>query len=165
MFSIVSLIGWLLICFAAAGIGLRFPPDAWFEHLRKPSWNPPNRLFAPVWTVLYVLMAVAAWRVWEEGGLTQAGLPLALFLLQLALNAAWTWIFFGWHQPRWAFFEIVVLWSAILATLLAFQQQTWIAGLLLVPYLAWVSFAAVLNFTIWRLNESQGIGPEPFRPE
>lgn len=151
MNSIISLVVSFIICFAAAGIGTRFLPDDWFKNLNKPSWNPPNWLFAPVWTILYALMAIAAWQVWEQAGVNAVPL-LALFLVQLAMNAAWTWIFFGLHHPDRAFAEIVVLWILIAATLIGFWQVNPLAGLLLLPYLAWVTFASFLNLTIWRLN-------------
>ncbi len=151
MNSILSLVVWLVVCFGAALLGLRFPPGAWYAGLRKPSWNPPNWIFGPVWTLLYILMAVAAWLVWENGGAANTG-ALALFLVQLILNAVWTWLFFGLHRPGLAAAEIVLLWLAILATTLGFWTVQPLAGLLLVPYLLWVSFAAILNFTVWRLN-------------
>ena len=109
-------------------------------------------MFGPVWTTLYVMMAVAAWLVWKQAGVRDAAVPLALFGGQLVLNVAWSFIFFGLHQPGWACVEIVVLWLAIVATVVAFFRQSRGAGWLLLPYLAWVSFAAVLNFAIWRLN-------------
>jgi len=155
MSSIVSLVVSFVICFGAAFVGTRFLPDEWFKRLNKPSWNPPNWLFAPVWTLLYALMAIAAWRVWEQVGLN-AALVLALFVIQLVLNSAWTWIFFGLHRLDRAFVDIVVLWVLIAATLIGFWQVNPLAGLLLLPYLAWVSFASFLNLTIWRLNRSTG---------
>jgi tryptophan-rich sensory protein len=140
-----------VVCFAAAFAGSRFLPDEWFKKLNKPSWNPPNWLFAPVWTVLYALMAIAAWLVWERAGAN--ALPvLSLFALQLVMNAAWTWLFFGLHRPDRAFADIAVLWLLIAATLIGFWQIDALAGLLLGPYLAWVSFATALNWNIWRLN-------------
>ena len=151
MNSIISLVVSFIVCFAAAAIGTRFLPDEWFKNLNKPSWNPPNRLFAPVWTILYALMAIAAWQVSEQAGVKAVPL-LALFVVQLAMNAAWTWIFFGLRLPDRAFAEIVVLWVLIAATLIGFWQMNPLAGLLLLPYLAWVTFASFLNLTIWRLN-------------
>jgi len=105
-----------------------------------------------VWITLYVMMGVAAWLVWKPDGFKPASTPLTLFAVQLVLNIAWSWIFFGMHQPGWAFAEIVVLWLAIVATTVAFSSKSKVAGSLMLPYLAWVSFASVLNFTIWRLN-------------
>ena len=122
----------------------------WYAHLAKPSFNPPNWIFAPAWTTLYFLIAVAAWRVWRLGGWRAKG--LALWLIQLALNFAWSFIFFGAHAPGAAFAELSVMWLAILATLVVFGRTDRIAGWLLVPYLAWVSFAGLLNFWVWQLN-------------
>lgn len=143
---------WLVVTFSAASPGALFMPGAWYAALNKPPWNPPNWVFGPVWTALYLAMAVAAWLVWRCGGVSTQRLALTLFLIQLALNAAWTPIFFGLQSPGLAFGEIVLLWGAIAATLVAFFRICRPAGWLLVPYLAWVSFAAVLNFTLWRMN-------------
>lgn len=143
------------ICLAVAGIGSSFMPSApseWFTTLNKPSWNPPNWVFGPVWSLLYLMMAVAAWLVWRQLGWRGAALPLALFAVQLLLNGAWTGMFFGLRRPWIAFAEIVLLWCAILATLLSFWRVTPVAGWLMIPYLAWVSFAAVLNLTLARMN-------------
>jgi len=150
--SASALAGWLALCFLAAGLGGVFMPDEWYAVLRKPSWNPPGWIFAPVWTALYTMMAVAAWLVWKRGGFAAQRRPLALFLVQLALNAVWTPLFFGLHWPAVAFVEIVLLWLAIAATLVAFRRVSRVAAWLLAPYWAWVSFAAALNFTLWRLN-------------
>ena len=149
----LALIVILLICFAAAGLGsVATTPNipTWYASLTKPSWNPPNWLFGPVWTALYICMTVAAWLVWRQGG---ARGPLTLFAVQLALNAAWSWLFFGFHLPGAAFVEILVLQAAIAATtVVAFWPKSKAAGILMVPYLAWVAFASVLNFAIWRMN-------------
>ena len=149
---ILGLCGWLLLCFAAASPGAVFMPREWFAALKKPSWNPPGWVFGPVWTALYAMMAAAAWLVWQRGGWKEQRKPLLIFLAQLALNAVWTPLFFGLHRPGVAFAEIVLLWLAIVATLVAFRPVNRTAAWLLVPYLAWVSFAAVLNGTLWRLN-------------
>jgi len=150
--SASALAGWLPLCFLAAGLGGFFMPDEWYAALRKPSWNPPGWIFAPVWTALYTMMAVAAWLVWKRGGFAAQRRPLALFLVQLALNAIWTPLFFGLHWPAVAFVEIVLLWLAIAATLAAIRRVSRVAAWLLAPYWAWISFAAALNFTLWRLN-------------
>ncbi len=146
----LALVALIAICFAVAGIGgLVTTPSIpnWYAGLAKPSWTPPNWLFGPVWSVLYLSMAVAAWLVWRKGGRW----PLVLFAAQLAFNAAWLWLFFGIHSPGAAFIDIVLLWIAIAVTTIAFWRRSVVAGLLFLPYLAWVSFAAVLNFAIWRL--------------
>ena len=150
--SILGLLGWLGVTFATAWAGSRFMPGAWYAALAKPAWNPPNAIFAPVWSVLYGLMAVAAWLVWRRAGFSGAGAALGLFAVQLILNALWSYLFFGRHQPGLAFGDIVVLWVAILSVVLLFWRVDRVAGALLLPYLAWVSFAAYLNFTLWRLN-------------
>ncbi len=127
----------------------------WYAGLVKPAWNPPNWVFAPVWTALYLLMGVAASLVWFRSS-TAAGPALALFVGQLMLNAAWSWLFFGLRRPDWAFAELAVLWIAIAATALAFHRHSPVAAWLLAPYLAWVSYAGTLNYAIWRLNPSAG---------
>jgi benzodiazapine receptor len=150
--QIPALVGWVLICFAAASLGGLFMPGEWYASLKKPTWNPPAWIFGPVWTALYTTMAVAAWLVWRRGGWAAQRRSLLLFLTQLALNATWTPLFFGLHRPGLAFAEILLLWLAIAATLAAFCSVSRAAVWLLVPYLAWVSFAAVLNLSLWRLN-------------
>ncbi len=145
----------LSLCFGAAGLGsLATAPEigGWYQTLTKPTWNPPAWVFGPVWTTLYFLMAIAAWLVWKPAGFKAASLPLVLFGIQLALNIAWSWIFFRYRQPGWAFVDIILLWLAIFATTVAFFRHSRLAGWLMCPYLAWVSFAAVLNHAIWRLN-------------
>lgn len=149
---VAGLVGWLVITFAAAGVGSLFLPGEWYLQLAKPRWTPPNWVFGPVWSILYALMAVAAWLVWKRKGLSGAILPLVFFIVQLVLNAMWSWLFFGLKNPGLAFGEIIVLWLVILLTLIAFCRQTPFAGALLLPYLAWVSFAVILNFSIWQMN-------------
>lgn len=151
----VAFMIFIVICLGAGGLGsvaTTSEIDGWYRTISKPSWNPPDYVFGPVWTTLYVLMAVAAWLVWKGAGLKPAAVPLSLFGVQLLLNMAWSWIFFGLHQTGWAFAELVILWLAIVATTIAFFRHSMLAGCLLVPYLAWVSFAGVLNFAIWRMN-------------
>jgi len=145
----LGLAGSILLTFCAPLAGMASPPGEWYATLAKPEWNPPAWIFGPVWTLLYMLMAVAAWLVWKRNGWQR---PLWLYLVQLALNAAWTPVFFGANQIGWAFVEIIALWAAILVTMLAFLRVSKAAGWMLVPYLAWVSFAAFLNFSLWRLN-------------
>ena len=146
------LAGWLALCFAASGTAVFVSTGGWYASLHKPSWNPPAWVFAPVWTLLYVMMAIAAWLVWREGGWKAQGRALGLFLLQWLLNALWTPLFFGMHRSGLAFVEISALWLVLAATLVRFWRVRKAAGVLLSPYLAWVSFAVALNFTIWRLN-------------
>jgi benzodiazapine receptor len=122
----------------------------WYARLAKPSFNPPNFVFAPVWTALYVAMAVAAWRAWRVEGVRSAA--LTLYFLQLTLNFLWSFVFFAQHQIAMALADIVGLWIAILAAAIAFFRADRVASLLMLPYLAWVTFAALLNLEIWRLN-------------
>lgn len=150
--SALGLAGILVLCFSAAAFGSEFMPGEWYAALKKPPWNPPNWIFGPVWSALYTMMAVAAWLVWRRGGFKLNQLPLSLFLTQLLLNALWSWLFFGLKNPALAFVEIVLLWIAIGGTITSFWPRQRAAAWLLVPYLAWVSFAAVLNFTLWQLN-------------
>jgi tryptophan-rich sensory protein len=149
---VAGLVGWLVFTFAAAWIGSLFLPGEWYSQLSKPRWTPPNWLFGPVWSILYTLMAIAAWMVWKRNGFAGASLPLVFFVVQLILNAIWSWLFFGLQNPGLAFCEIIILWFAILVTLVAFWKETSVAGALFIPYLAWVSLAVVLNFSIWRMN-------------
>lgn len=151
----IGLIVLLVICFAAAGIGGAVTASKiprWYATLEKPSWNPPNWIFGPVWSALYFGMAIAAWLVWRKRGLVGAAAPLALFGVQLFLNVLWSCIFFGLQNPGLAFVEVLLLWASIAATMVLFWLRSTVAGMLFVPYLAWVSFASVLNFVIWRLN-------------
>jgi len=149
----------LLLCLAAVavaaavgGLGTRAGLRDWYGQVAKPSWTPPGWLFGPVWTVLYAAMAVAAWLVWRAAGPGAATRALTVFAIQLGLNAIWPLVFFGLRMPGAAFAEIVVLWVAILATVVVFWRAVPAAGLLMVPYLCWVTFAAALNLTIWRMN-------------
>jgi tryptophan-rich sensory protein len=148
----IGLMLWIAMPFAASITGAQATDPAWYESLRKPAWAPPAWVFGPVWTALYLCMGIAAWLVWRRNGFAGARLALSLFLVQLAFNAAWTWIFFGLRRPGLAFAEIVLLWGLILATVVAFHRRHRIAGWLLVPYLLWVTYAAMLNGALWRLG-------------
>jgi tryptophan-rich sensory protein len=152
--QVAGLVAWLIACFIAAAIGAAASIDAgpFYAQLARPDWAPPASLFGPVWTGLYLLMGIAAWLVWRVGGFRAARTALTLFLVQLALNALWSWLFFAWHRGGLALADIVVLWAAIAATLVAFWRIRPLAGALLVPYLLWVSFATALNLAVWRLN-------------
>ena len=145
----------LALCLAVAAVGGAVTASSvgtWYPTLAKPAFNPPNWIFAPVWTTLYFLMAIAAWRVWRRDGLRQARWALALFALQLGLNLAWSVLFFGMRMIGAALVEVVVLLLAIVATTLVFWQRDRVAGMLFLPYAAWVAFATVLNAALWRLN-------------
>jgi tryptophan-rich sensory protein len=150
--SLAGLAGWLTLSFAAAAVGSFFSPGDWYAGLTKPAWNPPNWVFAPVWSVLYATMGVAAWLVWKSDGVRQRSPALAFFLLQLGLNALWSPLFFGLQRPGLAFAEIILLWAAVGGTMVLFGRVRPLAGWMLMPYLIWITFAAALNFAIWRLN-------------
>nr|WP_295787063.1 TspO/MBR family protein [Rhodoferax sp.] len=151
---LVGFVGWLAICFVAAAIGGLASANAgdFYNQLTRPNWAPPAWLFAPVWTMLYVMMAVAAWIVWRDKGWHKGRTALSLFLVQLAANALWTWIFFVWHLGAAAFAEIALLWLLIAATVVVFWRIHKLAGALLLPYLAWVSFATALSYAMWQRN-------------
>jgi tryptophan-rich sensory protein len=152
--QIIGLIGWLMLTFVAAAIGSAASSESglFYQQISRPGWAPPSWLFAPVWTILYILMGISAWMVWRVGGFRAARIALSLFIIQLVLNAIWTWIFFVWKQGALAFVEILILWALILCTTIALWRVRVLAGILLLPYLAWVSFASALTFTVWRLN-------------
>ena len=156
MSKIIKLLVAILACQIAGVVGSIFTAPSiptWYATLKKPDFTPPNWVFAPVWTTLFVLMGVSAYLVWNKG-LENKNVKMALliFSIQLALNMLWSFLFFELHFPLYAFFEIVVLWLAILLTVLNFFKITRTAGWLLIPYIIWVSFAAILNFSIVRLN-------------
>ena len=148
----VALAGWIALCALAGGIGAVASADAkdFYATLAQPSWAPPAAVFGPVWTLLYIGMAVAAWLVWRERGWSRARGALGLFVLQLALNALWSWLFFAWHRGALGFAAILVLLALIVATVVAFARIRRAAAWLLVPYLAWVSFATLLNYSGWQ---------------
>jgi tryptophan-rich sensory protein len=150
----LGLLGWLLLTFAAAAVGAVASADAgaFYSQLSRPSWAPPGWLFAPVWTVLYLFIGVAAWIVWRKHGFKGGRTALALFVIQLAANALWTWLFFVWHQGALAFAEILLLWCLIVATVVSFWPLSALAAALLLPYLVWVTFASALTFSTWTLN-------------
>ena len=150
----LGLLGWLLLCFATAAVGAvaSVSARAFYADLIRPAWAPPGWVFGPVWTLLYTLMAVAAWLVWRRAGFRGAGGALGLFLAQLAANALWSWLFFAWRRGAAAFLEILLLDALVLATLLAFRRHRPAAAALLMPSLAWIAFATALGFDLWRAN-------------
>ena len=152
--QIIGLVGWLVVTFVAAAIGGAASVNAgsFYTQLVLPEWAPPAWIFGPVWYVLYVAMGIAAWLIWRADGFRAVRGALTLFLAQLALNALWSWLFFGWHHGALAFADILLLWVLIIATLIAFSRVQALAGSLLVPYLLWVSFASALNYAVWQLN-------------
>jgi len=152
--QILGLVGWLAVSFAASSVGAiaSIQAKSFYGQLVQPDWAPPPSVFGPVWTALYALMGIAAWLVWRSGGFRTNRQALTLFLVQLALNSLWSWLFFAWHRGGLAFTDIVVLWLFIAATIVFFWRVRPLAGVLLIPYLLWVSFAAVLNYSLWQLN-------------
>lgn len=152
MNKIIKFLFAIVLCEGAGIIGSVFTTPAigsWYATLAKPSFNPPNWIFGPVWTGLFFLMGVALYLVWSSGKLTR--IAVLVFFQQLALNILWSVLFFGMHNPMLAFVEIIVLWFAILMTIFYFAKISKTAAWLLVPYILWVSFAGFLNFSIWRL--------------
>ena len=151
-----SLIGWVGICYFVAWTGATVSPGIaspeWYDSIQKPSWNPPAWIFGPVWTFLYTAMGVAAWNVWRKHRFDQARVALSLFIVQLVFNGLWSQLFFGMHLIGWAFFEILILLFFIVLTTISFFYKSKLSGWLMVPYIAWVSFATVLNGTIWFIN-------------
>jgi translocator protein len=152
--DVLGLAAFVTLCFGVSVLGgkaVAASLPGWYPALRKPSWTPPGWVFGPVWTLLYPLVAVAGWLAWREG---RARLGPLVYLLQLALNAAWPWLFFGRGRVDLALACVVALWIAILATVLAFWRVSRTAAVLLLPYLAWVGFTVALNHAIWRLSSS-----------
>jgi len=145
-------IGWLAFAMLAAWLATWLMPDEWYKELSKPSWNPPDKLYVPVWIVTYALMGAAAWLIWKSGGVVGMLLPLGLFTVQLVLQVAWSWLLFGRHRIDLALIDIVAVWMLLLATLILFWGVLPLTGILLIPSLAWVSFAAALNGAVWHKN-------------
>ncbi|SKB00970.1 TspO and MBR related proteins [Prosthecobacter debontii] len=150
--SALALFAFFLVTFSAPILGSLWMPGEWYAALEKPSWNPPSWLFGPVWTVLYIVMAIAAWLVWKKGEFKFQAKPLTWYFIQLGLNAAWTPLFFGAHELLASLVVLAALWVAILMTVLLFRPASSVASNLMIPYLAWVTFASSLNYEIWRLN-------------
>jgi benzodiazapine receptor len=152
----LPLLASLALAYAVAALGAIASVSAgpFYAQLVRPDWAPPAWLFGPMWSTLYALMAIAAWMVWRQGRQTGTAVAVALglYLAQLAVNALWSWLFFTWRQGALAFGEVVVLWLLILATLIAFWRIKPIAGMLLIPYLAWVTLATALTWSVWRAN-------------
>ena len=154
--SAAVLLGFLVLCYGTAALAAwaTLPEiDTWYRGIAKPSWTPPDRVFGPVWAVLYGTMAIAAWLVWREHLRIPVGGAMRPFFVQLALNLAWSFLFFRWHRPDLAVADIALLWVAIGATVVAFAVRRLAAGVLLLPYWAWAGFAALLNATVWRMND------------
>ena len=153
--DLLGLGAFLALCLGVSAIGGWVTADSvgtWYQTLRKPSFNPPNWVFAPVWGLLYIMIALAGWRVWRSRGVAGARAGMTAYAAQLAVNLAWTLLFFGCHRIGIALAEIVLLLAAISVTAVLFWRIDRVAGWLLVPYAAWVAFAGLLNFALWRLN-------------
>lgn len=150
----IGLVAWLAVAFAAAGVGAVASVQAasFYAQLVRPDWAPPGSVFGPVWSVLYALMGIAAWLVWREPTQGRHARPLALFVAQLAVNALWSWLFFAWHLGAAAFADVLLLLALIAATIVAFWRVRPLAGILLLPYLAWVGFASALTWSVWQRN-------------
>ncbi|MFV8819546.1 TspO/MBR family protein [Haliea sp. E17] len=153
-YQVTGFVCWLVVVFFAAAIGAAASIHAgsFYAQLIRPDWAPPSWLFGPVWTALYALMGIAAWLIWRIGGFRAAQSALIIFLAQLAFNALWSWLFFGWHRGALAFADILLLFTLLIATLISFWRIKPLAGALLVPYLLWVIFASALNYSVWQLN-------------
>jgi len=153
--QVIGLIVCVVICFMVAAIGgyaTTSSIDVWYAGITKPTWNPPNWIFGPVWSTLYLMMAISLWLVWRKSGITNAKFAIGIFAVQLVLNLLWSIIFFAMHQLGWALVEVIMLWSAIVLTIIVFHKHSKPAAYLLIPYLLWVTFASFLNYTIWSLN-------------
>jgi tryptophan-rich sensory protein len=153
--EILGLVVFLVLCLAVSGIGGAITVtsvDTWYQSLHKPLFNPPDWIFAPVWTILYILMAIAGWRVWRHAQSESRRKAFMIFAMQLGLNLAWSFLFFGLQQIGLAFLEIVILLLAIIANTILFWRVERLAGALFVPYVLWVALATVLNASLWWLN-------------
>ena len=152
MFASIVAVGICLLVGASASLFTANSVRDWYPLLLKPSWTPPGAIFGPVWTLLYLLMGISAWLIWRQSAGSRRRTALLVFAMQLTLNGLWSLIFFGLRSPGWAMVEIVLLWIAIVVTLYVFARIQRLAAGLLVPYLAWVTFASALNWAIWNLN-------------
>jgi tryptophan-rich sensory protein len=152
--QVVGLVVWMAIVFAAAAVGAIASSDAstFYSQLTRPQWAPPSSAFAPVWSILYFLMAISAWLVWRERDAAKSGSALTLFVAQLCANALWSWLFFAWHMGALAFAEVLVLLVLIAITISMFWRISRLAAVLLLPYFAWVAFASALTWSVWRSN-------------
>ena len=150
--QVVVFVIFVICSFLPGIVGGRFMPDAWYVSLQKPAFNPPNWVFGPVWTLLYLLMGTSSWLVWKRAGWDGAGMALGVFAVHLVVNGLWTWLFFGLHRPDLAMADIVALWALIVTIMILFARHSIPAAILLLPYLVWVSFASVLNLYLWLLN-------------
>lgn len=150
--DLLGLAFWLLLTFGVAYLSSQFEPGEWYKTISKPSWTPPGWVFGPVWSLLYLSMGISAWLVWRKRASGAVKLPLSIYLVQLIVNGLWFWFFFGRQMIGAALIDLLILVFVVSINLVLFLRVDRKAGVLLVPYLLWISFAAVLNFQIWRLN-------------
>ena len=153
--QVLGFAAWLALCIATSGVGALASANArtFYSELARPDWAPPGWVFGPVWSLLFLAIAISAWLVWRVPQPSRSrSLALGLFVVQLVANALWSWLFFAWHLGGIAFAEVLLLWALIACTLVAFWRVKPAAGWLLVPYLAWVTFASALNYVLWQLN-------------
>ena len=150
--DVAGLALWLLITFGVAGFASQFVPGEWYQTLNKPTWTPPGWLFGPVWGLLYLSMSTAVWLVWRRYSRTKTVGPLVFYLAQLVVSGLWSWLFFGERMIGTALIDLLLLVLLVVVTLRLFLRIHRPAGLLMIPYLLWITFAAALNFQIWRLN-------------
>lgn len=148
----MSLLGFCGMVVLTALSGAFYKPDEWYDRLKKPSWNPPKWVFPVVWTIMYAFIAISAWLIWHEVGFS---LVIFVWIIQLILNGAWSWLFFGLKRMDLAFYDVLGLWTSIAAYIIIAFPVSVTASLLFVPYLVWVSLAALLNLTVWRLNRDE----------
>ena len=154
MDNILSFSVFMGICLVAASSGAIFKPDSWYHALKKPRWCPPSWLFPLAWSILYVTIALAGWSVWRVVGFDGARLAFMTFFMHLVFNFAWSAIFFGLKRIDWAFYEIVLFWLSLVATIVLFYQIERVAAYLLLPYMVWATFAGVLNYKVWQMNKA-----------
>ena len=150
--NLLGLAFWVAVTFGVAALASQFEPGEWYTSIAKPSWTPPGSIFGPVWGILYLCMSVSAWLVWRHRHRTTVARPLAFYFAQLALNGMWSWFFFGRQWAGLALINLIVLVILVAITVVLFLRVSKAAGFLLIPYLLWISFAAALNFQIWRMN-------------
>jgi translocator protein len=151
--QVLGLLAALALASAAGAVGAVASISAadFYQELARPAWAPSAKVFGPVWSILYLLMGFSSWLIWRTGG-PHVSRALVLYILQLGLNALWSWLFFAWHQGKWAFVDIVALWVLLVMTIISFWKVRPAAGALLLPYLLWVSFATALAYEVWQLN-------------
>jgi len=150
--DLMGLAFWIVLTFSVAAFASQFEPGVWYTTIAKPDWTPPGWLFGPVWGMLYLAMSISAWLIWRQRSQSAVSIPLGFYMMQLAVNGLWSWIFFGRQWIGLAFIDLITLVILVAMTLAVFLRIRKAAGLMLIPYLIWISFAAALNFQIWRMN-------------